>query len=55
MIRTGEVVTREPVAAFKNHAGGRGEKPRFFARVVTRPEGIAQRRDFAAIAGIAET
>ena len=39
----------------QNHAAGRGGKPRVFARVVTRPEGTAQRRDFAATGGVSET
>ena len=77
-----------PLAALKNHAGGRGtvfdfliqnlslndllndiasgrtqksrrrewwKTARLFARVVTRAEGTAQRRDFAAIGGVSET
>jgi len=48
---------------FKN-ASGRAQKSRrrewwktarVFARVVTRAEGTAQRRDFAAIGGVSET
>ncbi|PKE31793.1 hypothetical protein CWS43_07010 [Rahnella sp. AA] len=48
--------TKKPPAAFKNHAVARGGKTRIFiARFVTRVKGTAQRRDFAALANIAET
>ena len=41
--------------AQKSRRRERWKTARIFARVVTRPEGTAQRRDFAAIAGAPET
>jgi hypothetical protein len=50
-----EVVKYKPKAGSKIPPEERWKTARLFARVVTRTEGTAQRRDFAAIAAAPET